>query len=240
MDTSSVKISIIIPIYNEQYTISDLLEKIDNLKDLNKQLIIVNDGSTDNSLEIIKNYKLKSDKIILNHEYNKGKGSAIKTAKNYVTGDIILIQDADLEYDPNDYYELIKPILNKNTDVVYGSRVLNKKRYNTFGFTSVFRIFGNHFLTFISNKFNNQKLTDAHTCYKVFTKNVFDQIDLKENDFSFCPEITTKIANLRYSITEVPITYNGRSYAQGKKIQLIDGLLAIIAIIKYKFFLKNK
>jgi glycosyltransferase involved in cell wall biosynthesis len=176
---------------------------------------------------------------IIHHKYNRGKGAAIRSAAKIVRGDIVLIQDADLEYDPKDYSKLIYPIVNKDSLVVYGSRVLGKNRYSSKGFTSLLRIFFNHFLTIISNILNNQSLTDAHTCYKAFHISVFSKIRLLENDFSFCPEITTKVSNLGYSIFERKISYNGRSYKDGKKIGIYDGLKAIYVLFKYKFFNKN-
>ena len=175
---------------------------------------------------------------VIHHKYNKGKGAAIRSASKIVSGDIILIQDADLEYDPKDYFKLIDPIISGDSLVVYGSRVLGKNRYSSSGFTSLLRIFFNHFLTLISNIVNNQSLTDAHTCYKVFHKSVFFKIRLLENDFSFCPEITTKVSNLGYFISEKKIYYNGRSYKEGKKIGIYDGLKAIYVLFKYKFFSK--
>ena len=169
-------ISVIIPVYNEENTISKILDKILDLKDLNIEILVVNDGSTDatesNLLSYEKNTKIK----IINHKKNLGKGAAIKTAKEHLNGDIIIIQDADLEYDPIDYYLLIKPIKEQKSLVVYGSRVLGKPRYQNKSFTSKFRVFANHLLTIFSNIVNSQKLTDAHTCYKVFDRNVFDQI----------------------------------------------------------------
>tara|TARA_B100001057_G_scaffold476235_1_gene543949 strand:- start:933 stop:1628 length:696 start_codon:yes stop_codon:yes gene_type:complete len=229
-------ISVIIPVYNEENTISKILDKILDLKDLNIEILVVNDGSTDatesNLLSYEKNTKIK----IINHKKNLGKGAAIKTAKEHLNGDIIIIQDADLEYDPIDYYLLIKPIKEQKSLVVYGSRVLGKPRYQNKSFTSKFRVFANHLLTIFSNIVNSQKLTDAHTCYKVFDRNVFDQIKLVENGFNFCPEITTKISKKNIQIVEVPVNYYGRGYSEGKKIKLYDGLEAIITLIKYRFF----
>jgi len=148
-----------------------------------------------------------------------------------------LIQDADLEYDPKDYPKLIDPIAKKKYKIVYGSRVLNKNRFeNLDNFTHWVRIFANYILTKINNIINNQNLSDAHTCYKVFDSKIFKKIKLVENDFAFCPESTTKISNLGYKIYEVPISYKGRSYSEGKKIKFSDGLKAIFTIIKYKFF----
>ncbi len=184
-------------------------------------------------------YKKKKNRNIIkliSSKKNYGKGASIKKAKKYVTGKIIIIQDADLEYNPNDYYKLIKPIKKKKTNVVYGSRVLGKNRYNSKEFISLHRVFFNHLLTILSNLINNQNLTDAHTCYKVFEKNLFMRIKLNENRFAFCPEITTKISNLKENILEIPISYKGRSYKEGKKISFIDGIDAIFALIKYKIF----
>ena len=233
---NDLKISIIIPLYNEDSTIIKLLKKIYSLKKINLEIIIVNDGSTDNSFNLIKNFSRTRKIKIISHKNNSGKGYAIRSAKKHVTGDIVIIQDADLEYDPRDYFKLINPIKENKFSVVYGSRVLNKKRYNSKGFTSVFRIFGNHMLTIVSNILNNQHLTDAHTCYKVFSKNVFFKIKLEENGFEFCPEITTKIAKLKLNIKEVPINYKGRDYNEGKKIKLIHAFKALYSLIKYKYF----
>ena len=231
-----MKLSVIVPCYNEQVTIKEIINKVQNVVlHIEKEIIIVNDSSEDNTREILeKNFTNIKNIKILHHKKNQGKGAAIQTAKQYLTGDIVLIQDADLEYDPQDYQKLISPIINNITKVVYGSRVLNKKRYSASGFTSKLRVFGNHLLTIISNFLNNQKLTDAHTCYKVFHKDVFDKIKLEENDFAFCPEVTTKISILDYNILEIPINYLGRSYAEGKKIKLIDAFKALKTLVKYR------
>ena len=229
-----MKLTIIIPIFNEEKFLSKLLELVLNQKlNVTKEIIAVDDCSKDRSKEILQNYKHKIDHIIY-HDKNSGKGAAIQSALKVSTGDIIIIQDADLEYDPNDYQKLINPILAGKTKVVYGSRVLNKKRYSESSFTSLFRVFANHVLTIFSNILNDQNLTDAHTCYKVFHKDVLKEIKLKEKGFSFCPEITTKISNLNIDIYEVPISYSGRSYLDGKKIKFSDGIEAIKSIIKYK------
>ena len=229
------KISVIIPCYNEKNTIIQLIDILNNLQ-INKKIILVDDYSNDGTREIIEtNLTNKVDNVIF-HEKNLGKGACVKTAKEFILGDIVIIQDADLEYDPNDYSNLIKPILEKKTNVVYGSRVLNKFAIPNRSFISNFRIFGNYLLTKFSNFINNQKLTDAHTCYKVFTSEVFNKIILKENGFNFCPEITTKLAALNEKILEIPINYNGRSIEEGKKIRLIDAFFAVKTIIKYKYF----
>jgi dolichol-phosphate mannosyltransferase len=230
-------LSIIIPCFNEEKTIKKLIKKILKVKNINKQIIIVNDGSSDKSFKIINSLRSKID-IIINHKNNLGKGSCIKSAKNKIKGNIVLIQDADLEYDPKDYPKLIDPIQKKKYKIVYGSRVLNKNRFeNLDNFTHWVRIFANYILTKINNIINNQNLSDAHTCYKVFDSKIFKKIKLVENDFAFCPEATTKISNLGYKIYEVPISYKGRAYSEGKKITFKDGIKAIFTIIKYKFFL---
>ena len=227
-------ISIIIPCYNEKNTILKILKKVKNQK-INKQIIVIDDSSTDGTTNILKkNFKKKGFKLI-SHKKNLGKGAAIKSAKKFIKGNIVIIQDADLEYDPKDYEKLVTPIINGENNVVYGSRVLNKKKYSNRNFSSKFRVFANYILTLISNYINSQKLTDAHTCYKVFDAKLFKKIKLQENDFSFCPEITTKVSNLKEKILEVPIKYKGRSYEKGKKIQFKDGFLALKTLFKHKY-----
>ena len=233
------KISVIIPCFNEKKTLLNLVDKVLQSFKFHGynlyEVLIIDDFSTDGSKELIeKNFSSKKNFKTFFHNKNMGKGATIKTAKKFITGDIIIIQDADLEYDPNDYGKLISPILNGDFKVVYGSRVLNQVRYRSIGFSSKIRIFGNHLLTLISNFLNNQKLTDAHTCYKAFNREVFDLIKLEENDFAFCPEVTSKVANLGFEIHEVPISYNGRNYKDGKKIKTIDALRALKTLIKYQ------
>jgi dolichol-phosphate mannosyltransferase len=233
------KISIIIPVYNEVDTIEKIVNKIlRKNKKLFKEIILIDDASNDGTQDIIKNKLFKKVNTTIFHKINKGKGSAIKSGKKKIKGDIVIIQDADLEYDPGDYLKLIKPIINLESKVVYGSRVLGKKRYKAKNFISLSRVFFNHVLTIFSNVINNQKLTDAHTCYKVFSFDVFKKIKLEEDGFSFCPEVTTKISNMGINIMEVPIKYNGRSFKEGKKITYKDGFKAIYTLIKYKY-LKN-
>ena len=221
--------------YNESNTIIKLLKLVEQQKFIEKQIIIVDDCSTDNSFELVSNYNFISQFKIIKHEKNLGKGASIKSAQLYVDGDYVIIQDADLEYDPNDYHKLLQPIINGKSDIVYGSRVLNKKRYEK-NFISNFRIFGNHILTFLSNLINKQNLTDAHSCYKVFKSEIFKSIELKHDDFSFCPEITTKISMMKKEIFEVPISYSGRGIEEGKKIRLKDAFIAIFTLIKFRFF----
>ena len=238
-DRDLIKISIIIPCYNEKNTLIKIINKIilslNNHNFKSYEILIVDDGSSDGTTEIIKdNFSIKNNFKTFFHDKNLGKGAAIKTAKNNLSGNIVIIQDADLEYDPDDYKKLLKPIIDGDFKVVYGSRVLNQKRYKTSGFNSKIRILGNHFLTIVSNFLNKQNLTDAHTCYKVFHREVFDLITLEENDFAFCPEVTSKISNLGFEIYEVPISYNGRSYQEGKKIKTTDALKALKTLIKYR------
>ncbi len=227
------KISIIIPCFNEEKTLYKLISKIHRQGLPYKEIILVDDCSNDGTKKIIKNFKPSFVDKIYFHKKNKGKGACIKTAKKYLDGDIVIIQDADLEYDPRDYKKLILPILQKEYKVVYGSRVLGKNRYNVKNFSSIYRIFFNHILTLFSNLINRQKLTDAHTCYKVFSRDIFDKINLQENGFSFCPEVTTKISNMGVKILELPITYKGRTFKEGKKIKFKDGFQAIYALLKY-------
>jgi len=228
-------LTILIPCYNEIRTIKKLLKRISKLK-IKKQIIVVDDGSNDGTLNFLKKNKKKINKLII-HKKNLGKGAAIISAKKHIRGEYVAIQDADLEYNPKDLVKIYNFIKKKKINVVYGSRVLNKNKFqNTKNFTHFVRIWGNIFLTFISNVINKQDLTDAHTCYKVFNSKIFKKIKLKEKGFAFCPEITTKISNKRYQIIEMPISYNGRTYEEGKKISSLDGLEALFSLIKYKYF----
>ena len=228
-----MKLSIIIPVYNEESTLLKLLKRIKTIN-INKEIIIVNDGSTDRTNYILKKLSKKYYDKIIHHKKNFGKGAAIITASKYIGGDAIIIQDADLEYNPKDYKKLINPIKNKKFKIVYGSRVLGKSRYNNAdNFISLTRIFLNQALTLLSNIINNQNLTDAHTCYKVFSKDIFLKLKLKEKGFSFCPEVNSKIARLKLEIKEVQISYKGRSKNEGKKISFMDGIYAILTLIKY-------
>ena len=228
-------VSIIIPAFNEKNNIEQIINNINNKVTYEKQIIVIDDNSIDGTDKILKEKLIsKVDKIIF-HKKNLGKGAAIKSSLPFLKGDIIAIQDADLEYDPHDLNQLIKSIIDGKTNVAYGSRVLKKSRYGNKNFTSNFRVFGNHILTIFSNILNNQKLTDAHTCYKVFKSDTFKKLDLKENDFAFCPEVTTKVSLLKEKILELPINYSGRSIEEGKKIRLIDAFKALYAVIKYRF-----
>jgi glycosyltransferase involved in cell wall biosynthesis len=230
-----IKLSIIIPVYNEIKTIEKLINKILKLN-IKKQVIVVDDGSSDGTQLILKKFKNKIDKLIV-HNKNRGKGAAIKSAQKFVKGKYVGIQDADLEYNPKDLEKIVSEMEKKNFDIIYGSRVLNKSMFkNTQNFTHIIRIWGNIFLTKVSNFLNGQNLTDAHTCYKVMDSRIFKKIRLKEKGFSFCPEITTKLSLMNLNIKEFPINYSGRTYEQGKKITAFDGLDALFVLAKYRFF----
>tara|TARA_Y100000389_G_C17273702_1_gene419304 strand:+ start:62 stop:757 length:696 start_codon:yes stop_codon:yes gene_type:complete len=225
-------ISIIIPCFNEKSSIETLLEKVLQQKYLNKQIILVDDCSTDGSTDIIKNKLSKFVDRVIYQKSNKGKGAAIRAALPFVKGKIVIIQDADLEYEPSDYKILTDPIIYQNKKVVYGSRVLGKSRYFNAGFFAWYRAFFNHLLTIITNLLYGQKITDAHTCYKIFDASLIKKLDLIEDDFAFCPEFTAQISKLNIKIHEVPITYNGRIYSEGKKITFKDGLRALQVLWK--------
>ena len=234
-----IMLTIIIPVYNEKKSIRLIIKKIIQIKYFTKQIIIVDDASSDGTTEILKNEYLKKKQIskIIFHKKNMGKGAAIRSAQKFIKGKFVGIQDADLEYNPLDLKKIYNFIYKNNYDVVYGSRVLNKNTFeNTKNFTHLIRIWGNIFLTKASNFINNQSLTDAHTCYKVFNSKIFKKIILKENGFAFCPEVTTKISKMKKIIKEIPISYNGRTYNDGKKITSFDGLIALYSLIKYRYF----
>ena len=233
-------LSIIIPCFNEESTLSRIFNKVQDFNDLKKEIIIVDDGSNDNTKTVIeKNCKGLFSKFV-SLEKNFGKGYALREGFKLVSGDIVIIQDADLEYDPEDYYKLVSPIINSNVKVVYGSRVIKgAKRTRPNSIDTFVRILANKFLTSLSNLLNSQNLTDAHTCYKVFKADILKEIELVENGFNFCPEITAKISKLGIKIMEVPISYYGRTHKEGKKISFIDGFRAIYAIVMYNIFYKK-
>ncbi|MEK9628049.1 MAG: glycosyltransferase family 2 protein [Nitrospinota bacterium] len=225
-----LKLSIVIPIYNERDTLETLVAKV-NAVDYEKEIILVDDFSTDGTREILKKYENQDGFQVLYHKRNQGKGAALRTGFSQVNGDIIIIQDADLEYNPADYGVLIEPILDGRADVVYGSRFLGGPHRVLFYWHSV----GNMVLTTLSNMFTNVNLTDMETGYKVFTKEVNDALTFKCNRFGFEPEFTAKVAKKNFRIYEVPITYNGRDYSEGKKITWKDGVAAIWYIFKFRF-----
>jgi glycosyltransferase involved in cell wall biosynthesis len=229
-----MKISIIVPCYNEIFTIREILKKINICKKYNKEIIVIDDGSTDGSRDLLeKDLKKYINHLILNNK-NSGKGYSIRKGINVATGDIILIQDADLEYDPHDYPKLVEPILQGYADVVYGSRFLGSQEKRVLYY---WHSLGNYILTTLSNIFTNLNLTVMENCYKVFRSDVIKKIHIKENRFGFEPEITAKISKIKnLRIYEVGVKYFGRKYKDGKKITWKDGFSAIRCIIYYNLF----
>lgn len=236
------KLSIVIPVYNEANTIHLILDKVKNVKLLNeitKEVILINDCSTDSTDESIRMYIDNNTEIDIkyySHEVNKGKGAALHTGIKKSTGDFIIIQDADLEYDPSEYNEMLQPILNGFADVVYGSRFMGHKPHRILFF---WHSIGNNVLTFLSNMFTNLNLTDMETCYKMFNTKILQSLELKEKRFGFEPEVTAKIARVpKIRIYEVGISYYGRTFEEGKKISWKDGFRAIWCILRYNL-IKN-
>ena len=222
-------LSVIIPCYNEENSILDLVEKARNSPIEHMEIIVVDDCSTDNTRIILEKDVRPFVSKIIYHDVNKGKGAALRTGFMHATGDAVIIQDADLEYDPNEYPMLVEPIFSGKADVVYGSRFLHQKRK---GYLA--NRIANAFLTALSNIFTGEKLTDMETCYKCFKREVIQSIDLEENRFGFEPEVTAKIAKKKIRILEVPISYYPRTNEEGKKIGFKDGLRSIHCILKYR------
>ena len=228
-----MKLSVVIPVYNEKKTILEIIKSIKNVK-LNKilkEIVIVDDFSSDGTRDILKSIKDKSIKIIY-HKKNYGKGMALRTGFDYSAGNIIIIQDADLEYDPSEYPKLISPIL-KGENVVYGTRLAYIKRNVTN--MNLLHYAGNKLLTFVTNLLYGSKITDMETGYKVFKKDVLKNINLRARRFDFEPEITAKILKNGYKIYEVPISFKARDFSEGKKITWMDGIYALVCLIKYRF-----
>ncbi|MCE6989081.1 glycosyltransferase family 2 protein [Dyadobacter sp. CY323] len=232
-----MKLSVIIPAYNEEKTIWKVLEKLKSVEligDFKKELVIVNDCSTDNTESVAKRFIAENPELEVSyfrHEYNQGKGAALHTGIRKATGDYIIVQDADLEYDPEEFNILLKPVINGYADVVYGSRFMGGRPHRILFF---WHTIGNKFLTFLSNMFTNLNLTDMETCYKLFRSDLLKGLVLRENRFGFEPEVTAKIAKIpKIRIYEVGVSYYGRTYEEGKKINWKDGFRALYCIVRY-------
>ena len=234
-----IKLSIIIPIYNEENTVREILRRVLSVKlqpEVNREIIVVDDGSTDDTKSKIKNQKSKIIKTFF-HEKNLGKGAAVRTGIMHATGDLIIIQDADLEYNPKYFIKLLDPILQNNAQVVYGSRLIDYplKFWGKDKAVLPLHLIANRFLTFLTNLIYGGKLTDMETGYKLFKSEILKNITIDSNQFDFEAEVTAKILKLKISITEVPIKVKPRTYAEGKKIGWTDGVSAIWTLLKYKF-----
>lgn len=226
-----MKVSVVMPCFNEIRTIETVIQKVLAVElPCDREIIIVDDGSSDGTRDYLRTLTSHDEIKVVFHEVNRGKGAALRIGFAHATGDIITIQDADLEYDPNDYPKLLKPILDGKADVVYGSRFVGGDCHRVLYF---WHLVGNKFLTLLSNMFTNLNLTDMEVCYKVFKKSILDKIELREERFGFEPEFTAKISRLDCAIYEVGVSYYGRTYAEGKKINWRDGVRAIYVILKY-------
>lgn len=233
--SSRKKLSIIIPAFNEEETIVTILHRVANSQlpeEFEKEIIVINDCSSDRTEELVEQFIQQAhDVVYVKHERNRGKGAAIRTGIEKATGDYIVVQDADCEYDPDEYRLLLKPVIKAEADVVYGSRFMGSNPHRILFF---WHTIGNRFLTFLANMFNNLNLTDMETCYKLFRSSIIKNIDLNENRFGFEPEVTCKISRIQnLKLYEVGISYYGRTYAEGKKINWRDGMQAIYCLFKY-------
>jgi glycosyltransferase involved in cell wall biosynthesis len=229
-----MKLSVVVPCYNEEATIESIVAAVRNSPYSSKEIIVVNDCSSDGTREKLEQLKGRGwiDRLV-HHEVNQGKGAALRSGFRQATGDIVVVQDADLEYDPQEYPKLVKPILEGRADVVYGSRFMGDEAHRVLYF---WHRVGNGFLTLLSNMFTNLNLTDMETCYKAFKREIIQGIQIEEDRFGFEPEITAKIAKMGCAIYEVGIAYYGRTYEEGKKIGWKDGVRAIYCILKYNLF----
>lgn len=228
MDIEKPTLSVIIPVYNEEKTLEKIFYKVKKAEPKDKEIILVNDLSTDGSSKILGNLKKHKNTKIINHKENKGKGAAIKTGLEYCNGKIVIIQDADLEYNPEEYEKLIKPILKKETKVVYGSRFLNQRVKRTKFY------YANKFLSALTTFLYNKRITDMETCYKALDAETFKNLEISSKRFDLEPEITSKLLKKGYRIKEIPISYNPRTRGDGKKINIKDGFQAIQTLTKYR------
>ena len=228
-----MKLTIVIPVYNEKDTLEELCQRVVAvaLDEIEKEIILVDDGSTDGTHDILKKFEDEGYRVIY-QEKNQGKGAALRTGFEQATGDIVIVQDADLEYDPTEYPKILQPIIDGRADVVYGSRFVGDAPHRVLFF---WHYMGNRFLTLLSNMCTNLNLTDMETCYKAFRREIIQQVNIRENRFGFEPEITAKVARMKVRIYEVGISYFGRTYEEGKKIGWKDGVRAFWCIIKYRF-----
>jgi glycosyltransferase involved in cell wall biosynthesis len=241
-----MRLSVIVPAYNEAGTINEILRRVRAVDltiavgygpengavvELEREVVVVDDGSTDGTREILRQLADERDVVVVLHERNQGKGAAVRTGLEHASGDVMLIQDADLEYDPRDYPSMLQPILEERSQVVYGSRFRGGPTKAMFFWHMV----GNRFLTLVTNMLYDSILTDMETCYKVFTREVANQLDLKASGWGFDPEITAQILRLGYRIYEVPIAYTGREFDEGKKIGWRDGMTVLWTLLKYRF-----
>jgi glycosyltransferase involved in cell wall biosynthesis len=226
-----MKLSVIIPIYNEEATLKEIVRQV-QMVELPKELILVDDGSSDGTRAILQQWEAERlpDMKIIYHPHNQGKGSAIATGLAHATGDLIIIQDADLEYDPQDYYRLVEPFADDSVQVVYGSRNLQKNPRSTFSF-----YWGGRLLSWVTNLLYGSRITDEATCYKLFRTDLLKELGVESTGFEFCPEMTGKVLRRGLHIQEVPITYHPRLWNEGKKIKWQDGLIAIWVLVKYRF-----